>query len=72
MPRMNGFQLLAALQADAALRNIPFVFISASVEPERIDEASRLGASAYVTKPFNLGDLRRVLQQFFLPGSAPT
>ncbi len=69
MPELGGMQVLAAIQLDANLRKIPFIFVSASAEPERLDEALKLGASAYVTKPFSLAQLRTVLDQF-LPNPA--
>jgi CheY-like chemotaxis protein len=68
MPQMNGLEVLTALQREPALRNVPVVFLSASAEPERLEEALRLGASGYVTKPFNFAQLRAVLQQH-LPAS---
>ncbi len=63
MPRMNGFQVLEALQADAELKTIPFIMLSASAEPERLQQAIALGASAYVTKPFQLEQLRLLLER---------
>ena len=64
MPQMTGMEVLSALQSDAALQHIPFIFLSASAEPERKDEALRLGASGYVTKPFNFAQLRALLHQY--------
>jgi CheY-like chemotaxis protein len=69
MAPMDGMQVLAALQHQPTLRQVPFIFLSASAEPERLDEALRLGASGYVTKPFNFAQLRAVLQQH-LPAKA--
>ena len=67
MPRLDGFAVLAATQADPALRGIPFVFISANAEPEKLAAALQQGASGYVTKPFNLSQLRQLLASQ-LPG----
>ena len=67
MPRMNGFQVLAALQDDAALKTVPFIMLSASAEPERLQQAIALGASAYVTKPFQLEQLRVLLERHLAP-----
>ena len=67
MPQMNGMEVLAAIQLDTALARVPLIFLSASAESERLEEALRLGASGYVTKPFNFAQLQAVLQQF-LPG----
>lgn len=64
MPQMGGIEVLAQLQKEAPLAQIPFIFISASAETERLDEARRLGASGYVTKPFNFAQLQGVLNQF--------
>ncbi|SDP81841.1 Response regulator receiver domain-containing protein [Rhodoferax sp. OV413] len=63
MPQLNGLDLLAAIQRAPALRHIPLIFLSASAEPELLDEALRRGASGYLTKPFNFTQLRAVLQQ---------
>lgn len=63
MPRMNGFEVLQAMQSDALLKKIPFVVLSASAEPERLSDALKLGASAYVTKPFQLEHLSQLLRK---------
>ncbi len=70
MPGMDGFELLQAVQADAAWRDIPFLFVSASAEPERLEEALTRGARAYVTKPFSLARLREMINEH-LPGGHP-
>jgi CheY-like chemotaxis protein len=64
MPLMNGMEVLAALQAESTLSQVPFIFLSASAESERLEEALRLGASGYVTKPFNFAQLQAVLKQY--------
>lgn len=61
MPRLNGFEVLAALQADPALAGLPFIMLSASAEPERLQQALLLGARAYVTKPFQFAELRTLI-----------
>ena len=61
MPRLDGFQVLEATQSDPTLKDIPFVFLSASAEPEKLEAALKQGASGYVTKPFNLSNLRQLL-----------
>jgi CheY-like chemotaxis protein len=63
MPYMTGLEVLAAIQLDMSLKQIPFIFLSASAEPERLEEALRLGATGYVTKPFNFSQLRALLLQ---------
>jgi two-component system, NtrC family, sensor kinase len=53
MPGMDGYQVLEYLKADAALRHIPVIVISAV---DALDSAVRcieLGAEDYLSKPFN-------------------
>jgi len=70
MPHSNGFEVLAAMQADASLKHIPLVFLSASAEPEKLQEGLAMGARQYVTKPFNLQRLRELLTELLpaVPG----
>ncbi len=67
MPRLNGYELLTALRADPRGRDLPFVFLSASAEKERLEQALEQGASGYVTKPFNLAQLKDVLARHLGP-----
>jgi CheY-like chemotaxis protein len=62
MPKLSGFEVLAALRGDPELAAIPFVFLSASVEPERLQAGLARGAVGYITKPFELAELRRLLE----------
>lgn len=52
MPRMDGFQLIRALKANAELKSIPFIFYSSIYTGEKEAElALSLGAEAFVPKP---------------------
>jgi serine/threonine protein kinase len=52
MPGMNGFDLLQRMKADASLRDIPAIFISALDDTLGKVQAFRAGGVDYVTKPF--------------------
>ncbi len=52
MPVMNGFEVYERLKADAALKNIPVIFITALMETADKLKAFSMGAVDYVTKPF--------------------
>jgi CheY-like chemotaxis protein len=67
MPRMDGFQVLDALRTDLRAQNIPFFFLSASAEPERLEMALQKGAMGYLTKPFNLNQLGEILHRHLQP-----
>jgi len=53
MPRVDGWQVVERLGADAETREIPIIFLSARTAPEDRREAGRLGAVGYVVKPFD-------------------
>lgn len=50
MPGMNGFQLLAELKSDPALRKIPVVMLTTSSAQGDITQAYSLHASSYLVK----------------------
>lgn len=52
MPRMDGFQLCRELKQNELLRNVPFVFYTATyTDPKDIEFGLSLGADRYLTKP---------------------
>jgi CheY-like chemotaxis protein/class 3 adenylate cyclase len=53
MPGMNGYEVLRRLKADAALRHIPVIMISALDEIDSVVRCIDLGAEDYLPKPFN-------------------
>ena len=52
MPGMDGFELLGALHAQPALRDVPAVFLTAAHDRDLLLRAFESGAVDYVTKPF--------------------
>lgn len=57
MPRMDGWQACATIREDADLAEIPVVFLSARAQDADVEKGEALGAAAYLTKPFDPGDL---------------
>jgi adenylate cyclase len=53
MPEVDGFEVLAQMQADAELRHIPVIMISALEDIESVVRAIEQGAEDYLPKPFN-------------------
>jgi diguanylate cyclase (GGDEF)-like protein len=58
MPGMSGFEVLRRLKADTELCMIPVIFLSGSGGPEAKVQGLDLGATDYVTKPFDAFELR--------------
>ncbi len=65
MPGMSGFEVLQTLRADAMLRHLPCVAVSANAMPEEIGEALAAGFDGYLTKPLSrqalLAEIERLL-----------
>jgi CheY-like chemotaxis protein len=59
LPRVDGWELLGVLKADAALATIPVVVLTSSEMEEDIARGYRLHASSYIVKPINPDDLMR-------------
>jgi signal transduction histidine kinase/DNA-binding response OmpR family regulator len=57
MPRLTGFELIAAIRADPALAATPIVMLSARAGAEAISEGFAGGADDYLPKPFTSQEL---------------
>jgi two-component system, chemotaxis family, chemotaxis protein CheY len=63
MPNMNGFELLAQIRADAGLKHLPVLMVTAEAKKEDIVMAAQAGASGYIVKPFTKATLEEKLQK---------
>ncbi len=61
LPDMSGETVLRALKADPALRSIPVVMLSANALSDRVDSVMAEGASGYLTKPYKVAELLRII-----------
>lgn len=62
LPRKNGHEVLEEIKAIEGLRRIPVVVLTSSEAEEDVVRSYDLQASAYVTKPVGLDELRQVVQ----------
>ncbi len=65
MPNMTGIELLRAIRADAGLKHLPVLMVTAEAKKENIIEAAKAGASGYVVKPFTAATLDEKLKKIF-------
>ncbi len=63
MPNMNGFDLLRAMKAEPALRQIPVLMVTAEARKEDIVLAAQCGAAGYIVKPFTKATLEEKVQK---------
>ena len=57
MPRVDGFELLRRLRADAATSDIPVIMLTARAGQEASVEGLEAGADDYLAKPFRADEL---------------
>jgi DNA-binding NarL/FixJ family response regulator len=62
MPELDGYAVLQALQSDAALARVPFIFLTAKGEKEDLRSGMNLGADDYLAKPVANADLIQAIR----------
>jgi len=53
MPVLDGYGVLYAIHKNEAIRNTPFIFLTAKTERSDFRKGMELGADDYITKPFS-------------------
>jgi two-component system chemotaxis response regulator CheY len=61
MEPMTGIQLLREVRADAKLKALPFIMITAESKTENVIAAKEAGVNNYIVKPFNAATLKTKL-----------
>ena len=62
MPRMDGWEALAQIKSDDALRRIPVVVLTTSRRQEDVARCYDLGANSFISKPVTLTELAEVMR----------
>jgi two-component system chemotaxis response regulator CheY len=65
MPNMDGLQLLSAVKAQPAIKDVPFMMITTEGSSTKVMEAVSLGAAGYVRKPFTAEQIKEKLAGLF-------
>jgi CheY-like chemotaxis protein len=63
MPVCSGLEVLAQVRQTRETQYLPVVMHSGQMNPHQIAEAYRLGANAYVEKPFGLNELVGIFKE---------
>jgi DNA-binding response OmpR family regulator len=62
MPNMNGWQLLGKIRENPKTKDVPFIVLTAKDEDSDMLRGYRLGASYYITKPFDIVEILSGIQ----------
>jgi hypothetical protein len=65
LPDMDGYQVMALLQADEATKHIPVIALSANAMKNDTQEYSAVGFKKYLTKPINVKQLISSINTIF-------
>src|SRR5512132_3652429 len=77
MPRVNGFELVAAMRREPALQSIPALLVTREPSKEQVVLASRVGANGYLVRPLTRTGLEDRIRAILgrppmtLPGRSP-
>ncbi|MFM2056722.1 MAG: hypothetical protein RLY71_1107 [Pseudomonadota bacterium] len=64
MPRMDGFDLLRNIRADAQLNDLPVVMITSRIAQKHRELAMQLGANHYLGKPYSEEELLGLIASY--------
>ncbi len=64
MPRLDGFDLVRRVRADARTAHIPIVIVSSRVAQKHQDIAAEIGANHYLGKPFKEAELLALVRLY--------
>ena len=62
MPRMNGYDLCRAVKEDISISHIPVVLLTARNDEQSRQYGYKIGADAYLGKPFEVDSLIKIIQ----------
>lgn len=62
MPEMDGFEVVKTIRNWTWNPKVPVIMLTAEADPASIARGAVLGATSYLTKPFNEADLLRAVK----------
>ena len=62
MPQLDGFGVLQKVREMESTKAMPVIMLTAEDGPDNIFGALKLGATSYLTKPFNVAELLEILE----------
>ena len=65
MQPVTGLDLLKQVRADAQLKHLPFIMVTAESKTENVIAAKEAGVTNYIVKPFNAETLKQKLVAVF-------
>jgi CheY-like chemotaxis protein len=71
MPRMDGFELIRRVRADAKLAGMPVIVVSGDTDPRTPERVAQLGVNAFFSKPYSPAAVREKLEHLLDANPTP-
>jgi two-component system chemotaxis response regulator CheY len=65
MPNMDGLDFFKAARAEAGLKELPFLMVTAEAEKEKVIMAIQAGVNNYIVKPFTAEVFKDKMDRIF-------
>jgi len=65
MPKVSGKEVLTRIRKLSHYTQVPITIFTGILDPIHYEEAKELGATFFLVKPFNFGELRKKLEYLF-------
>jgi CheY-like chemotaxis protein len=62
MPEADGYEVLRTLKSSPETADIPFIYLTASVERKEVQAGFDMGAKGYIRKPFDSDELFKTIE----------
>lgn len=69
LPWVDGYELCALLKSHPLLKNLPVAFVSGNKTEEDIRKGFDAGCDEYITKPFEVEAIQKMVSQLLLKSS---
>jgi CheY-like chemotaxis protein len=63
LPRKSGLELLSEIKSDPALKDIPVIILTGSLDPSDVNAAYSAYAAAYITKPVKFTEFMKAVDR---------
>ena len=65
MPKMTGLEVLKNVRGTDALKDVPFLMVTAEAQKQNVIDAVQAGVTNYVVKPFTAEAISEKLEKIF-------
>lgn len=65
LPSLDGVELLRRIRANGLLMHVPVFVMTSTNDPANLDECSRLGVKAYISKPITYSVFAKAIANLF-------